>query len=102
MGILHIEHEMVANLLPHFQGISLDLKKKLSATLIPAFLLRLCCSKEKKHTNKFFLPFLLPFFSFLLRKKIKEIPFLEQQNLLTLSELGGIFFFSLQKMLAIF
>lgn len=78
---------------PIFKGFSLDLKKKLSATLIPAFLLRLCCSKEKKHTNKFFLAFLLLFFSFLLRKNIKEIPFLEQQNLLTLSELGGIFFF---------
>lgn len=62
MGILHIEHEMVAYLLAYFQGISLDLKKKLSATLTPAFLLRLCYSKEKKRTNKFFFPF-FSFFS---------------------------------------
>lgn len=67
MGILHIEHEMVAYLLPHFQGISLDLKKKLSAALVLAFLLGLSHSKEKEPTHQYFFPPFTPttiFFSF--------------------------------------
>lgn len=65
MGILHIGHEVVAYLLSHFPGISLDLKKKLFATLARAFLLDSVTPKRRNlHTNKFFLPFPSLFFSF--------------------------------------
>lgn len=51
-GILHTGHAVVAYLLPWFQGVSLDLNKKLSATLVLAFLLGLSYSKEKKPTHQ--------------------------------------------------
>jgi len=37
-GFLGSGHAVAAYLLPWFQGVSLDLKKKLSATLVLAFL----------------------------------------------------------------
>lgn len=52
-GVLHPGRAVAVYLLPWFQGVSLDLKKKLpSATLVLAFLWGLSYPKEKKPTHQ--------------------------------------------------
>lgn len=52
-GVLPPGRAVAVYLLPWFEGVSLDLKKKLSsATLVLAFLWGLSYSKEKKPTHQ--------------------------------------------------